>query len=71
MKISNDLENGLVLNLHCQSKNNDLGVHALSKGGTFEFVFRPIIGALHYHVDGHRCKHDCSCKRGWPLSLQS
>ncbi|KAK7820070.1 s-protein like protein 3 [Quercus suber] len=41
MKISNDLENGLVLNLHCQSKNDDLGVHALSKGGTFEFVFLP------------------------------
>ncbi|KAK4568822.1 hypothetical protein RGQ29_004296 [Quercus rubra] len=41
MKITNDLENGLVLNLHCLYKDDDLGVHALSKGDAFEFNFRP------------------------------
>ena len=41
MKISNDLENGLVLNLHCQSKDDDPGVHALSEGDEFEINFHP------------------------------
>ena len=35
MKVSNDLENGLDLTIHCKSKDDDLGVHALPKGGTF------------------------------------
>ena len=41
MKVSNDLENGLDLTIHCKSKDDDLGVHALPKGGTFEFNFKP------------------------------
>ena len=31
MKVSNDLENGLDLTIHCKSKDDDLGVHALPK----------------------------------------
>ena len=45
MKVYNNLENGLVLTTHCQSKNDDLGVISLPKGGTFEFSFKPNIFA--------------------------
>ena len=41
LKITNDLENGLVLNLHCQPKDDDPGVHALSEGDAFGINFRP------------------------------
>ena len=41
LKITNNLENGSVLTIHCKSKNDDLGIHALRIGGTFEFHFEP------------------------------
>ncbi|KAK7852822.1 s-protein like protein 4 [Quercus suber] len=41
LKITNNLENCSVLTIHCRSKNDDLGIHALPIGGIFEFHFEP------------------------------
>ena len=83
MKITNDLENGLVLNLHCQSKDNDLGVHALSKGEAFLFVFRPSFGGhtlfycsmdwqgASHHFDIYNYEVDGNrCKHDCPWSVK-
>ena len=41
LRITNDLGNGLDLNLHCKSQDDDLGVHVLASHQFFEFSFRP------------------------------
>ena len=41
VKITNDLGLGLVLNLHCKSRDDDLGTHVLLVHGLFQFSFRP------------------------------
>ena len=41
VRIINDLGNGSDLNLHCKSKDDDLGVHVLAPHQFFEFSFRP------------------------------
>ncbi|PRQ36914.1 putative plant self-incompatibility S1 [Rosa chinensis] len=43
VKISNELGQGLVLNLHCKSRDDDLGSHALPIHGSFQFSFRPSV----------------------------
>lgn len=39
--ITNTLVPDTPLRLHCQSKNDDLGVHILPKFGSFSFKFKP------------------------------
>lgn len=43
VKISNELGQGLVLNLHCYSSDDDLGTHALPIHGSIQFSFRPSV----------------------------
>ncbi|XP_021907279.1 S-protein homolog 21-like [Carica papaya] len=38
--ITNNLSPNNVLNLHCRSKDDDLGKHALAVGGDFSFSFQ-------------------------------
>ncbi|XP_028763943.1 S-protein homolog 5-like [Neltuma alba] len=40
VRITNDLGEGRVLNIHCKSKDDDLGIHNLSFHSTFEWEFR-------------------------------
>lgn len=42
VKIINDFNDGTILNLHCKSKDDDLGQHALTVGQFFEFKFHPM-----------------------------
>ena len=39
VRIVNDLSNGVDLNVHCKSKDDDLGVHQLHSNENFEFRF--------------------------------
>lgn len=39
--LTNRVGPGLDLTIHCQSKDEDLGVHVLPPGGLFEWSFRP------------------------------
>lgn len=41
VKITNTLDGGMDLTLHCKSKNDDLGVHVLQYQGYFQFHFGP------------------------------
>lgn len=41
VKITNDLGVGLVLNLHCKSRDDDFGTHVLPLHDSFQFSFRP------------------------------
>ncbi|XP_058724421.1 S-protein homolog 29-like [Vicia villosa] len=41
VNIVNSLEGNLDLNLHCKSKDDDLGDHLLHHGERFSFSFRP------------------------------
>ena len=41
LKIINGLDAGTDLNVHCKSKNDDLGAHVLAFDQFFEFRFRP------------------------------
>ncbi|CAH8302273.1 unnamed protein product [Eruca vesicaria subsp. sativa] len=43
VQISNRLDGGLTLKLHCKSKNNDLGVQTLAPDSSWSFKFRPNI----------------------------
>ncbi|KAF8394177.1 hypothetical protein HHK36_020384 [Tetracentron sinense] len=38
--VGNDLGEGLTLNLHCKSKDDDLGTHVLSYGQNYTWGFR-------------------------------
>ncbi|KAF8406898.1 hypothetical protein HHK36_006019 [Tetracentron sinense] len=37
--VTNNLEGGKILTVHCKSKDGDLGVHALSVEDTFQWTF--------------------------------
>src|ERR1044072_44058 len=39
--VSNNLEGGLDLTIHCKSRDDDLGVHVLHTSETFEWSFTP------------------------------
>lgn len=41
LRIINDMGNGLVLNVHCKSKDDDLGIHNIAPNQYYEFRFRP------------------------------
>ncbi|CAI8584710.1 unnamed protein product [Vicia faba] len=41
LTITNTLQNNIQLGLHCQSKDDDLGVHTLRTSQSFAFTFRP------------------------------
>ncbi|RDX81250.1 S-protein-like 2, partial [Mucuna pruriens] len=40
VQVANILNNGLSFTIHCKSKDDDLGVHEIPKGGTYKFEFR-------------------------------
>jgi hypothetical protein len=42
VNIVNSLEDNLDLNLHCKSKDDDLGAHLLHHDGNFSFKFKPL-----------------------------
>ncbi|KAL2335877.1 hypothetical protein Fmac_010323 [Flemingia macrophylla] len=41
VRVTNTLEGGLDLTVHCKSKDNDIGIQHLRPNGFFEFSFRP------------------------------
>ncbi|KAI4323482.1 hypothetical protein L6164_023081 [Bauhinia variegata] len=41
VEIFNALEGGSNLNLHCQSKDDDLGTHVVQSGQSYQFEFHP------------------------------
>ena len=41
LRMTNDLGTGENINVHCKSKDDDLGAHLLTPGQYFEFRFRP------------------------------
>lgn len=43
VQVKNEIGEGVILSLHCKSKDDDLGVHALTFGSFFEFTFHPSI----------------------------
>lgn len=44
--ITNGLDNGQVLQVHCKSKNTDLGPQALQPNGAYSFKFQPNVIVL-------------------------
>ncbi|KAF8014582.1 hypothetical protein BT93_H0415 [Corymbia citriodora subsp. variegata] len=56
VQIYNSLPGGVMLTVHCKSKDNDLGVHHIPQGGMWEFHFRP----------NFFCKTLFFCSMQWP-----
>ncbi|PIN25337.1 hypothetical protein CDL12_01920 [Handroanthus impetiginosus] len=52
VRVYNNLGKDIDLNLHCKSKDDDLGVHLLRNGDCFEWKFHPnIIGTTLFYCD--------------------
>ncbi|KAF8012359.1 hypothetical protein BT93_I0492 [Corymbia citriodora subsp. variegata] len=43
VQIVNNLPGGLLLTIHCKSKDDDLGIHEISSGNQWGFPFKPNI----------------------------
>ncbi|KAL3726790.1 hypothetical protein ACJRO7_031656 [Eucalyptus globulus] len=43
VQIFNGLPGGVMLTVHCKSKDNDLNVHQISPNGMWGFVFKPSV----------------------------
>ncbi|EOA18187.1 hypothetical protein CARUB_v10006666mg [Capsella rubella] len=58
--VTNDIGPGIVLNLHCKSRDDDLGVQALQPGQQFQWKFREnLIKSTEFY---------CNC--GWNNQLK-
>jgi len=44
VRVTNDLNDGILVHLHCRSKDDDLGEHVLGNGGFQEWTFKDNIG---------------------------
>ena len=46
IKVTNQLSNGMVMNIHCFSKDHDIGSQAVPKFGWYAFYYQPILGSI-------------------------
>ncbi|CAJ1949822.1 unnamed protein product [Sphenostylis stenocarpa] len=44
VRVTNDMKDGVLIYLHCRSKNDDLGVHVIANGEFQEWSFKDNLG---------------------------
>ncbi|KAL2342384.1 hypothetical protein Fmac_003669 [Flemingia macrophylla] len=83
VRVKNDLKNGIVIYLHCRSKNDDLGQHSLVVGEQQEWSFKDNIfdstlfwctldaGNWQFKFEIYSAKRDTKCTTECDRSIRS